>query len=312
MHSKRSLCYGIRLDGLAVIDCDDDNADLVTQMEARFGASPVHVQTPRGRHLYYRYDRQTLPNLRAEGLPVDIKRGANQYVMGQGSIRPDGGEYRPLKGDLAVDELPLIFTVAPTQSTGLAADYHSFYDVARPGLIREGERNTTLTREAIKMVGLVDDVDELTANLQAIRDDQFANPKTFPNTEVLKIARWAWERRCEGKLYHGRDSEFRVHREALDAIKRFDNASEAIALYVILLDQHGHKPAREFPFDHDGMQKAGHTNLSRRRFLAARETLASAGLIEVARQYSAGHRKRTYRLKRFRAEMPENVINMRQ
>ncbi len=52
MHRTGSQAYGVRLDGLAVIDCDCDDLDLVAQMEARFGCSPVHVKTPRGRHLY--------------------------------------------------------------------------------------------------------------------------------------------------------------------------------------------------------------------------------------------------------------------
>jgi len=42
------------------------------------------------------------PNLRAEGLPVDIKAGARAYVVGPGSIRTDGGCYRPAKGRLWV------------------------------------------------------------------------------------------------------------------------------------------------------------------------------------------------------------------
>ncbi len=54
MFRTGSAVYGLRLEGLAVIDCDEDSVDLVAAMEARFGPSPVHVKTPRGRHLYYR------------------------------------------------------------------------------------------------------------------------------------------------------------------------------------------------------------------------------------------------------------------
>lgn len=39
MHRSGSQAYGVRLDGLAVIDCDCDDADLVAQLEARFGRS---------------------------------------------------------------------------------------------------------------------------------------------------------------------------------------------------------------------------------------------------------------------------------
>ena len=75
LHRSGSQVYGIRLDGLAVVDCDHDSLELVAAMEARFGPSPVHVATPRGRHLYYRSAGKA-PNLRAEGLPVDIKTGS--------------------------------------------------------------------------------------------------------------------------------------------------------------------------------------------------------------------------------------------
>ena len=54
MFRTGSAVYGLRLEGLAVIDVDDDSPDLVAAMEARFGPSPVHVKTPRGRHLHYR------------------------------------------------------------------------------------------------------------------------------------------------------------------------------------------------------------------------------------------------------------------
>jgi hypothetical protein len=74
LYRAGSQVYGIRLDDLAVIDCDTDSAELVAALEARFGPSPVHVRTPRGRHLYYRATTKA-PNLRAEGLPVDIKTG---------------------------------------------------------------------------------------------------------------------------------------------------------------------------------------------------------------------------------------------
>ncbi len=54
LYRSGSQVYGIRLDGLVVVDCDDDCGELIAAMEARFGYSPVHVKTPRGRHLYYR------------------------------------------------------------------------------------------------------------------------------------------------------------------------------------------------------------------------------------------------------------------
>jgi len=70
-----------RLAGLAVGGCDEDCPALVKDKKERFGVSPVHCQTPRGRQLYCRKCRGDVPTLRAEGNPVDIKRSpTNQRV----------------------------------------------------------------------------------------------------------------------------------------------------------------------------------------------------------------------------------------
>lgn len=287
MHRTGSSCYGIRLGGLAVIDCDTDDPALVADMEARFGASPVHVRTPRGRHLYYRADGGTFPNLRGEGLPVDIKRGPSSYVMGPESMRPDGGEYVPAKGALGVNALPEIRLASAMQPVSRSS-----------GRIETGGRNYALTVAAVQMVEAVDDADELFGNLQFIRDDECEDPATVPDGELRKIADWAWSKRLEGKVYRGRDSEFRLHRVALDALASLPNASDAIALFVTIQSLHAHIPGKAFALSHEGMRSSGRTDLTRRRFLAARRALEDAGLLQVANNHRAAHYSRTYRLKR--------------
>jgi hypothetical protein len=147
MFRTGSAVYGLRLEGLAVIDCDEDSADLVAAMEARFGPTPVHIKTPRGRHLYYRAAGST-PNLRGEGLPVDIKTGGRSYVVGPLSLRPDGGFYAPVKGSLGADTLPRLRASTAPQAG------------AAP--MQEGARHAALVREAIAMVEQVTGPDELT------------------------------------------------------------------------------------------------------------------------------------------------------
>jgi hypothetical protein len=305
MHRMGSACYGIRLDGLAVVDCDTDDAVLVKEIEARFGASPVHIRTPRGRHLYYRAKKVQVPNLRREGLPVDLKRGAASYVMGPGSVRPDGGTYLPEKGILGADNLPEIRLPTGQNKAPFAAN--------ASGRIPDGSRNYALTLAAIQMVEAVNDPEELLGNLQFIRDDECEDPATVPDEELQKITDWAWSRRLEGKVYRGRNTEFRVPREALDAIMAQPNASDALALFVVLQSQHGHRPAVTFPLDHGAMASAGHTDLSRRRFRDARRALEEAGLLEVAVAHLAAHRRRSYRLKRLRPGMSDaaNISELR-
>jgi len=294
LHRTGSQVYGVRLDGLAVIDCDTDDPELVTQMETRFGVSPVHVKTPRGRHLYYRANG-TAPNLRGEGLQVDIKTGARSYVVGPLSVRPDGGFYAPAKGLLGVDALPPLRAIT-TPSAGAAP-------------ILTGHRHLTLRQEAMQMLETVDSADELQANLAGIRDDRCDDPATIPDAELRAIAAWAWTCRLENRVYQGRISAFTVDRLALDAMRGFKNSADAIALYVMLLDQHGHNPGKRFPLDFAAMRAAGLINLSIPRLRAARRTLEGAGLLRLAGKHRAGSRPQTYVLTRLRPgiERTENV-----
>mgnify|MGYP000618979940 CR=1 FL=1 len=281
LHRTGSTTYGVRLDGLAVIDCDNDDSALVVQMEARFGQSPVHIKTPRGRHLYYRA-AGAVPNLRGEGLPVDIKTGARSYVVGPLSLRPDGGFYDPVKGLLGKDTLP------PLRGTASPM----------PAPIPTGHRHVELVKEAMRMVELVDSAAELQANLASIRDDWCIDPATMPDSELLGIAGWAWKCRLENRIYRGRDSAFPVQRLALDALRGQANGADAIALLVLLEDQHGHSPGKRFPLDFDAMRAAGLLNLSKPRLRAARRTLEGAGLLRLVGRHRAGSAPQTFALTR--------------
>ena len=286
MYGKGSACYGIRLDGLLVIDCDEDSDGLVKTLEARFGASPVHVVTPRGRHMYYASGARRL-SLRGEGLPVDVKTGASSYVVGPGSVRPDGGEYVMVKGDLCEDQLhPLKEPETPRQAALVSP------------CIEIGERNRALTQMAVALAGDVAIEEELAAALIGARDARCEKPETMPDTEVLKIARWAWNIRCENRLYQERDSEFRLHRRALGRLKGQPGAEDAIALYIVLTDLHGHSPGKTFALSHKGMRDAGHVTISERRFLTARKLLESVHLLEVAAPAVRGTRHQSFRLLR--------------
>jgi hypothetical protein len=281
MYRAGSTTYGLRLDGLAVIDCDDDDSALVAEMEARFGQSHVHVKTPRGRHLYY-LAGGAMPNLRSEGLPVDIKTGPRSYVVGPLSLRPDGGFYEPVKGLLGKDTLkPLRVPASP---------------VSDP--ILTGHRHVELVKEAMRMVELVNDADELQANLAGIRDDWCVDPATMPDSELAGIAGWAWKCRLENRIYRGRDSAFPMQRLALDALRGLANGADAIALLVLLEDQHGHHPGKRFPLDFDAMRKAGLLNLSKPRLRAARRTLEGAGLLRLVGRHRAGSVPQTFALTR--------------
>jgi hypothetical protein len=285
MHRAGSRAYGVRLDGLAVIDCDTADPALTADLEARFGPSAVHVKTPRGMHLYYRA-AGAVPNLRGEGLPVDIKAGCHAYVVGPLSERPDGGFYAPVKGLLGNDTLhPLRASTGP---------------LVKAARMPKGQRHVTLVKEAINMVEYVDSAEELAANLCWIRDELCSDPATMPDSEVRGIAGWAWKRRLEGKIFKGRDSDVRLNRMALDILLPLANGPDALALLLTLIDKHGHAPGKRFSLVYPSMRQAGLTTLSRPRFLAARRTLECAGLLRLAETHRAGSRAQTFVLTRLR------------
>lgn len=289
LYRSGSQVYGIRLDGLAVVDCDDDDPELVAKLEARFGPSPVHVKTPRGRHLYYRaYCGEKPPNLRGEGLPVDIKTGARAYVVGAWSIRRDGGCYSPSKGALGVDALPPMHAAQTPRH-------------AAQEPIPVGHRHVQLVREAVAMVEYVDSAEELAGNLFAVRDDLCQDIDTMPDTEVKEIAAWAWRARLENRVFRGRDSAVSLHRLALDALRLWDNETDAIALYVLLSDMHGHSPGKRFALDFKAMREAGLTRLSIPRLRAARRTLEAVGLVKLVGKHRAGSKHQTFTLTRLRS-----------
>jgi hypothetical protein len=227
-----------------------------------------------------------VPNLRGEGLPVDIKTGPRSYVAGPLSERPDGGVYVPDKGLLGIDAL------APLKAAG--------GPIRAPGALLEGRRHVELVKEAMKMVELVDSGGELFENLRGLRDDWCADPTTFPDSELDDIARWAWKKRLEGNIFQGRDSAFQLNRLALDALQGQRGGSDAIALYASLLSAHGHVPCKRFPLDFEAMRQAGLTDLSIRKLRAARRLLERVGLLRRVAKHRAGIAPEFYVLLRLR------------
>ena len=146
------------------------------------------------------------------------------------------------------------------------------------------------------MVEYVDCAGELAANLEAIRDDLCAVAATLPDSELRGIAKWAWECRLKNRIYRGRDSALMVNRAALDALRRWDNEADAIALYVLLTDMHGHAPGKRFALDFKAMRASDLTRLSVPRLRAARRTLQAVGLLRLVGKHRAGSVHQTFTL----------------
>ena len=309
-----SLMYGIRLDRWVVLDVDDFDEGLLIKMADRFGPAMVQVRTARGIHLYFKAPVRELPNLRKEGLPVDVKSGPNAYVVGPGSIRPTGEEYyyssQARLGEIELTKLqlgsaivsPLAPAPAVTATPPAAENSHRSEDK-----IQIGARNKYLSSKAIEQVRHSTDAHELLEQLHFERDTRCQNPETLSDDELRKIAAWAWKKRLDNSLFVGRASSFRIDRGALDRLRGTPAWSDALALYAVLLDQHSGEPARTFTLVHDSMRKANWTELSRDRFYKARKTLEDAGLLEKIAGHVPGNRHARFRLIR---PVPDGIVRL--
>lgn len=162
-----------------------------------------------------------------------------------------------------------------------------------------------LVKKAVGMVEFVDSFDELEANLLAIREDLCQDACTLTANEVAAIAAWAWKARLENRIFRGRDSAVSLHRLVLDALRQCENETDAIALYVLLRDQHGHTPGKRFALDFKAVRTSGLTRLSVPRLRATRRTLQAVGLVALVGCHRAGSVHQTFTLARLRPGLTE-------
>lgn len=232
-----------------------------------------------------------MPKSQVEGLPVDVKSGPNAYVVGPGSTRPTGETYTYASNILLGEAKLTVLAVSDSQNW---ADQE--VQKTDLGTVPIGSRNTYLTRVAIHTVANVGSQKDLLKHLLFERDRNCESPGTLPDDEVKAIAAWAWKKRLTNQMFAGRISSFRVDRSALDKIVGKPGGSDAIALYVTLIDQHGHLPGKTFALVYESMRNGGWTELSRRRFRAARRMLEEKGLLRLVNPAVRGGRAAQFQL----------------
>lgn len=161
--------------GVVVLDVDSDEAQQVVD-DLDLPDTPT-VLTARGRHLYFRTPAQEIRNsVNVTGVKLDV-RGFGGYVIGAGSMHPDGSVYRWEKSPAEVDFAPipeqLLALLKPKkQAPDTRAFTHTTAEVAtgpaESGIERyiayelgqavndvnaasEGERNDTLFKASARM-----------------------------------------------------------------------------------------------------------------------------------------------------------------
>jgi hypothetical protein len=288
MKAAGNQTYGIRLDGMIVVDVDTDTAEAQAYVERRFGVSSVQVQTSRGRHHYFRHTGPKPKNVSMPGVQIDFKSGLNHYVAGSFSTRPDGVSYWPQLGQLGrISDLPQFVDNEPDVAAEVGNRVAS--------KIRRGERNSFLYRKAAELAWQTTLLPNLVSELAEARDQECEEPSSVHDDEIQKIAKWAWDKKINNQLYLGRRSAVQVPRSAIDVLAAQGEAL-ACLLYNVILSEFGHKPTASFAIVPDGLLQSGKLKAGRRQIYAAIRVLIDQKLIFVAEISSKPKEPHKYQL----------------
>jgi hypothetical protein len=271
MAAGGSNTYGIRLDGLLVIDVDSDTPEATEYVRQGFGVSKFRTLTSRGYHLYFRHSGAKPAAVRLPGITIDFKAGANEYVLGPLSKRPDGVCYMREDRLPAREHLPAFCDrraiVEPTI-------------LSQPGTpVVEGDRHNALKRKCYRLAVSVGSLQELQAEMIKYRDEFLERPSDFSDPKIFNMTRWFWKKRDEGNLVMPGHSSVSIPRSAIDLLAR-QGQHLAMALYVVLRSAHGHEPTRLFAISPDGLRKSGRLQAGRSQIYAAIDVLVEFGLLE--------------------------------
>ncbi len=291
MRKNGSCTYGVRLDGLAVVDCDTWDDKTREYVSERFPETNARVWTSRGAHLYFRAGQVMPTNLRTAEMSIDFKAGHNHFVVGPGSMRPDGRTYDPDASPLPpIRELTRFRVIGPIDAPPTSAMPNVGNLVPTQAftgqVIKIGDRNGALLKHAVSLGHASVSLSELVKDVTLWVSIHCENPQTVTVAEINKACSSVWRMRQSGKLYAGRQSEFRMPRTAFDLInaKAGSGAGNSLLLYSYLVQSHGHTPAKPFAVVAEAIARSKKVALSKSTIDRCKQTLRDLGLIRLLRK----------------------------
>lgn len=277
-----SRTYGIRLDGLLVVDVDSDTEEARAYVRKNFGTSPARTRTRRGFHLYFRFEGAKPQVVRLPNVTIDFKAGPNEYVVGPQSERPDGGVYWPEGRLLSRDALPWFKERRQDVSEATTATSEK--------IVAVGSRNDALKRRAAELLPLAQNLDDLVEGLREYRDREFAEPDTLDDSQIRSIAEWYWGKRESGRWWGNGNATVVVKRATARRL-RVGKHHVALSLLIFLTEMHGKDPKATFAVDPRALRREGHFRDGVNQLYAAIKVLVSLKCLELARAASG---KRLY------------------
>ncbi len=201
--------------GITVLDVDTKDEQVLQEAQARWGESPLVVQTGGGYHAYYRYNSERR-YIRPFGpdLPIDIL--GNGYALGAPSIAAKG-PYKIIHGTLEdLQTLPPLHVMLE--------------DLRQP--IPQGKRNQSLFRTSLEQAAHADDYETL---MDVMRTRNMDCTLPLPESELEAVARSAWKYECEGRNLVGRGKAVVMPHDEIDRVM---GASQDAFLLLTRLRRH--------------------------------------------------------------------------
>jgi hypothetical protein len=259
--------------GLAVVDVDTKNENVVADVLAFYGPSPLVARTPSGgHHVYYRHDgrqrrRIRDPYWREREAPVDVL--GNGFVVAPPSRSPRG-TYAFEQGGLDdLQRLPVL--------RGGAATVEPSAPPPQP-VIPIGRRNNELFRFCMKQALSVRSFAELLDAARRFNQTRCTPP--MENEEMNITVHSAWHITEQGRNHFGQHGAWLGFAEVATMVR---NDQDGMVLLAFLRANNG--PWASFMCANGMAETFGWT---RKRLAEARHRLVELGHIELLRPAATG------------------------
>lgn len=223
-----------RRSNLTVVDIDSADESELRWTQDTFGRSPIIVRTGSGKfHAWYRHNGERRRIRPIEGHAIDLL-GEGGYCVAPPSVRPNGGRYEFLQGNLdKVADLPTIRPEAMELLNArlVASSQSPTATPARTAASREiadGARDNTLFGMLLREAPYCDDFDMLLDVARTINMQCCTPP--LDDAQVIGKARSAWKYETTGNNWVGRKARASTDRDELLAFAHDPEAHMVLKL----------------------------------------------------------------------------------
>lgn len=239
LRKHRSATFGVHLAGLLVVDVDSDTAEAEDFVDAHFPKTPVQVKSRRGRHLYFRHNGRAPAEVELPGVVIQFITGRVPYVVGACSVRPDGGvvyAYEDVPLGRPADLPFFVFKDPPARAQKTRRTSGS-----RAGAVPVGQRHGVMLKGEARRLALGGaHFEAMLRILREYRDENFEDPASFPDAEIIGIINWCLEKRSAGELWEDGLPRMNMPIAAFDDLGRSGDFN-ALALLNYLYARYGGK-----------------------------------------------------------------------